>query len=354
MNLVKLGSWMQLRGWDVFLYLIPNTPVANFADELGLTIRPIQKHRKYYDVGKARQLKKLLLADGVDTVLIRDTHDLSLVGITKTMMGNRLKFLYWQAMQLGIDKKDLLHTLRFKKLDAWLALLPFLAKQVETRTNFPKERVHLVPLGLELDRFTSNEISSQNAKATLDVPNNTFTAGIIGRLDPLKGQDTAIEAVKILKEKGLNINLIILGEPTKNEGDDYAQKLHQLVATADLTHQVFFRPYMRDTATFYKAIDALIMASAGETFGTVTIEAMASGTPVIGTNSSGTPEVLGNGEFGKLFQPNDAKALASELENLCNDAAAGEALSKKAKQAAINNYDHQVICQKIEKVIATL
>lgn len=354
MNLVKLGSWMQLRGWDVFLYLLPESPATTFAKELNLTVRPISKHRKYYDAGKARQLKKRLLADNIDTVIIRDTRDLSLVGITKKMMGNRLQFIYWQAMEIGIPKKDILHTLRFKKLDAWLALLPYLAKQIATQTRFPAERVHIVPLGLELDRFANNEISRENARTDLNIPNGIFTAGIIGRLDPQKGQHTAIEAVTAARANGREINLIILGEPTKNEGNAYAQKLQKMVNDAGMEEHILFRPYMRDTAPFYKAIDTLIMASERETFGTVTIEAMASGTPVIGTDTGGTIEILEEGKLGKLFVPNDADGLLTGLLDLHSDKASASALSADAKQAAISKYAHETVCTNIEAIIAKL
>ncbi len=81
MNLAKLGRWMQQRGWEVFLYVVPDTPIAAFAVELDLTVRPIQRHRRYFDVGKALQLRKLLDADGVETVLIHDGRDMSLEGV---------------------------------------------------------------------------------------------------------------------------------------------------------------------------------------------------------------------------------------------------------------------------------
>jgi glycosyltransferase involved in cell wall biosynthesis len=67
----------------------------------------------------------------------------------------------------------------------------------------------------------------------------------------------------------------------------------------------------------YGAFDLVIVPSWEETFGTVTIEAMASGVPVIGSNTAGTAEILGNETF--LFQPKNPEDLSSTLLNVIQD-----------------------------------
>ena len=58
------------------------------------------------------------------------------------------------------------------------------------------------------------------------------------------------------------------------------------------------------------------MCSVSETIGMVTIEALARKVPVVGTNSGGTPELLGHGKHGTLFEPGDYHALARALQSI--------------------------------------
>jgi glycosyltransferase involved in cell wall biosynthesis len=60
------------------------------------------------------------------------------------------------------------------------------------------------------------------------------------------------------------------------------------------------------------------MCSASETFGMVTIEALARQIPIIGTNTGGTPELLANGSYGKLYEPGNHRQLAQALNSLEN------------------------------------
>lgn len=350
MNLVKLGKWMTEKGVEVVLYLVEGTPIHDYAVEHGLTIRAINKHARYFDWTNARKLKKMLEQDEVDTLLFRDARDMSLLGWAKTFGGNKLRLLYWQAMQLGVDKSDPVHSIRFKKVDAWLTLLPFMAQEVQDKTRFPKERLHIVPLGLELDRFIKNPITKSEARKRLELPSDTHVVGVIGRLDPKKGQKTAIEAIAKLKQKGQIVHLLLVGESTKNEGQQYADQLHKVVAENGLEDQVHFRPFMKDSPTFYAAIDVFVMPSSGETFGTVTIEAMASGLPIIGTNTSGTPEVLKQGEVGRLFQPGDAEVLANHIAEITGNEATKDSLGNIAREEAIRSYDHNVVTDKIAEI----
>jgi glycosyltransferase involved in cell wall biosynthesis len=89
------------------------------------------------------------------------------------------------------------------------------------------------------------------------------------------------------------------------------------------------------------------MATKAETFGMVTIEAMASGCKIVGSNAGGTPEILEHGKFGTLFNSQKPAALA-------------EALIKASKKSPINSaelerevskYNFENVCEQVEKAI---
>jgi glycosyltransferase involved in cell wall biosynthesis len=169
-------------------------------------------------------------------------------------------------------------------------------------------------------------------------------AGIIGRIDPLKGQHIAINALQICND---NTHLVIMGESTKNEGRDYEVELKQKVRSLGLQNRVHFRPYSKEVEAFYRAIDIFILASKGETFGTVTIEAMSFGLALIGTNSSGTPEILDHGKAGLLFEPDNASELASCMKEYISNPTKRIDMGEKAKARFNAHYSKEASVRRI-------
>jgi glycosyltransferase involved in cell wall biosynthesis len=142
--------------------------------------------------------------------------------------------------------------------------------------------------------------------------------GVVGRLDEKKGQLEVIRAIPSVKESNTNLHVVFIGDKTKNEADEYVERLNEAIEQEQLQDIVSFLPHQSDMQKLYSAFDVVIVPSWEETFGTVTIEAMASGVPVIGSNTAGTAEILENEQF--LFQANDPSSLGSTwLEVMNND-----------------------------------
>lgn len=139
---------------------------------------------------------------------------------------------------------------------------------------------------------------------------------------------------------------MLLGAPTHNEGKAYHQAMLDLIREAGLSERVFVRPFRKDMAAFYKAIDVFVMASKAETFGMVTIESMACGTPVIGSNAGGTPELLQHGKLGYLFEPLSADDLANKIADFL---AEPNRIDPQMLQHAMQLFDHHKVCASVEK-----
>ena len=96
------------------------------------------------------------------------------------------------------------------------------------------------------------------------------------------------------------------------------------------------------------------MASEGETFGTVTIEAMKSGVPVLGTNSAGTPEILENGNLGFLYEANNGSDFCEQIDWIFNNPIEVNRKTTSAKIIADHKYSKEVVSSQIEQVFETL
>lgn len=138
---------------------------------------------------------------------------------------------------------------------------------------------------------------------------------IIGSICRRKNQLDTVKACIKLEEKGLsNYCLYIVGDT----GGDYYQEILQYIAEHPiLQEKIIFTGYCDDVNQFLKDKDVGIMASDAEAFGRVTVEYMANYMPVIGTNTGGTPEVVG--DAGKLYEPHNIDQLGEYMSYfICN------------------------------------
>jgi glycosyltransferase involved in cell wall biosynthesis len=344
MNQLKNALWMQERGNNVLMICKENSPVAQSCLSVGIAVACIEDHRKYYDFQAGKKLATILNQFLITHLIIRDTRDLSVSVIAKRKANHKVHLSYFMEMQMGVSKKNLFHTIRYKGLDAWCCPLNGLVNQVKTLTRIDKNKIHYIPSALDLSRF-SNNVSKESARKILDLPQNQITIGLSGRFDPFKGHLLLLEAINQLENK--NINVCFLGEATKGSGQEYTEQINQTIEKYNLTDRVFIRPFRQDIEVFYAAIDLFIMASKAETFGMVTIEAMASRVPVIASNGGGSPEILGEGKFGRLFEPLNAKSLSEQIKAFLEH----ERIDKSILLHAVFIYDHHKVCEKVETVL---
>ena len=312
MNSVRYAQALQQENFEIQVYGVAGSSFFQSATELGLQIQAVQRNKKYFDFNHARSLAKIFQNDGIEIVHFRDNRDLDFLGWVKFFSSGKIKLVYHQAMQLGVPKKDILHTFRFNRIDAWVSTLDYMKKQVLSHTKFPEKKLYVVPLGTNIDSTSIH--SKDEARNLLHLPSTKFLIGVVGRLDEKKGQLEVIQALSLLKETEKNIHVVFIGDKTKNEADAYVQKLNDSIELNHLQDKASFLPHQSDIQKLYGAFDLVIVPSWEETFGTVTIEAMASGVPIIGSNTAGTAEILGNETY--LFQAKNPEDLSSTLFNV--------------------------------------
>jgi len=345
MNQLRNAQWMHNRGHKVLMFVQEGSKIHQEANSIGIAIEFVKPHRKYYDFVNAFRLIKKLKQHKVSHLIVRDPKDMSLCALAKSWTLNKFFLAYFMEMQIGIPKRDILHTLRYESYDLWSCPLPWLEKQVHELTRFPKERTVVIPSGLELEKYF-NAPSKQDSKKLLELDVNKEYIGLVGRFDEQKRQLLLLEAFDQIKDK-TNLDLVFLGESTHGESDTYFDKLKNFVKDKNIEKRVHFRPFRPDVESFYSAIEVFVMATKSETFGMVTIEAMAAGCKVVGSNQGGTVEILNHGEYGELFESGDASDLAKKLLIAVSNESFDAHLVKKAAE----KYDAQMVCNKVETAL---
>jgi Glycosyltransferase len=137
--------------------------------------------------------------------------------------------------------------------------------------------------------------------------------GTVARLVPVKGLDSMIGAMLLLKERSRSVTLEVIGAGPERE------RLEQETAGAGLADIVRFIGWRDDVRALMVHWDIYVQPSLSEGFGIAAVEAMAQGLPVVATRVGGLPEIVMDGETGILVPPRDSAALADAIDTLIND-----------------------------------
>jgi D-inositol-3-phosphate glycosyltransferase len=344
MNTLKLATLLSVRDYKITLFTSEKSSIyekqTGQFDEIVL----LEKPKKYLDFKTAKKIAKVLTNKKIDKILVVDNKDLDLVSWAKRIHKPKLKIYYQQHMQLGINKKDLIHTFRFKSIDTWISPLNYLKAEISKRTRYPIERVKVAPIGVDTDKLFKNQYSKEQALNLLGIKPKHPLLGIIGRISEKKGQLFVLQVLKQMIDQGQKAEVLIFGSPTVNDQHckDYHEKLFEFVSSNNLKEYVHFIPFKEDVALFYSAVDIFMLASESETYGMVTIEAMLYSLPIVATASGGTTEILENGAYGLLYQQNDHKACREQILFHLNNPEQSIKMSRMAKQEAEQKYTHLI------------
>jgi glycosyltransferase involved in cell wall biosynthesis len=157
--------------------------------------------------------------------------------------------------------------------------------------------------------------AGEPSPSRFESPVKLLAVSRLSALDRYKGIDHTIEAVALLRRRGHDVRLDVVGS-----GDDLP-RLAGLAEAQGVADCVCFQGRVSDErlAELYGAADVFVLPSGGEGFGLVYLEAMAYGKPIVAADSAGAPFVVRPGESGRLVPFGDVAALHDCLERLIGD-----------------------------------
>ncbi len=354
MNFIRLSTWIKEEGFDPVFIGIGDSKTFKEADKAGLLTRPISPAKKYFSWKAGRKLAMALKKEGIKILVFSHGFDMDLVAWTKKELGRAISTVYVQQMQLGLKKRNPYQNWRHSKVDKWVVPLKWLEDELRLNTNVKSKQIVRIPLGQDLESFSEFELSRVKARKEMGIDHQEFLCGMLGRLDPAKGMDKVIEEFALALEGNPSMNLVIMGENTRGVDGDYQADLVALGDKLGISNRIKFLPFREDPKVFYRAIDAFVMGSEKETFGMVTVEAMASSQLVLASNSGGSPELLNGGDAGILFDRNKKGDLARKLEGVASNPDLKKEMGAKAREFALGNYSKKIVLDSYLKLIQAL
>ena len=232
--------------------------------------------------------------------------------------------------------------------DAFIAITER-AKQALLLEGVQKEKIHVIPVGVDLDRFRPRR-KNKALLSNLGLKEDDFVVLFIGRLTWAKGIYDLIYTAKMCladsELKSIPIKFLLAGDgPEKNSIIREAERL-QISETVRFMGSI---PY-HEIHLLYNLADIFTLPSRParqwqEQFGMALVEAMASGNVIVSTLSGSIPEVVG--DAGILIQPNDPLSLYQEIKQLVLDKKLREVLRRKARGRAEEKFNCLKIADKI-------
>ena len=155
---------------------------------------------------------------------------------------------------------------------------------------------------------------------------------IVGRIQPLKGVDVAIETLAEIRPEFPTGRLVVIGGPSGEDGEAEMAHLQALARNRGVADAVIFRPpeTHERLAVFYRACDVLLVPSRSESFGLVAAEAQACGLPVVAARVGGLRYTVSNGRSGLLVDGWDARDHAAASKRILQDPLLAARLSEGA------------------------
>ena len=248
-----------------------------------------------------------------------------------------------RAPQARIDGES--HVLRVA--DRIIAATPAEQAQLIWLYGGDAGKVAIIPPGVDLRRF--RPIDRVEAKRCVGIPCGDNNIMFAGRIEPLKGVDTLLRAMALLKERypaavENTCVAIIGGDPWADSPDAEMARLQALRQELDIHDVVVFLGAKDQNVLpcYYAAAEVVVMPSHYESFGMVALEAMAMGRPVIASEVGGLAFLVQDGLTGYHVPSRDPEALAERLYTLLTDVDCREAMGQAARRYA-EQFDWAII-----------
>jgi L-malate glycosyltransferase len=229
----------------------------------------------------------------------------------------RLKLVYTEHGRLSDDppslKRRLVNPLLSRFDGAGVAVSHELRDYL-IAARFAADRLQVVHNGIDVGPRPSKE-DRIAARRLLGIPDGSFVAMTVARLDPVKDLAGLLDAFARVRAQVPGARLVVVGD-----GPERA-RLERRAAAADLQGSVLMTGYRSNVRALLPAADLYVSNSISEGVSITILEAMAAAVPVVATSVGGTPEVLAGNAGGMLVPARAPQRVASVVVELARDAA---------------------------------
>lgn len=210
---------------------------------------------------------------------------------------------------------------------------------------FPAERVHVIPNGVDTDRFQPNPTAAARLRHDLSIPADAPVAGIVAALRPEKNHALFLQTAGLVRGKVPSAHFVIVGDGPERAGIEGA------VAELGLSDCVHLVGSRSDIPEVLSALDAFLLTSHNEANPVSILEAMSVGLPVVSTNVGSIAESVDHGTTGYLAEPGSGPDLADSLITLFTEPQLAARFGAAGRRRVVTNWSLEAMVGGYEELL---
>jgi glycosyltransferase involved in cell wall biosynthesis len=350
LELYMVRAAKALRGeFNVLSVLGEATKLTQYYEDGEHSFAQIKRYGSF-SIRSAWKLAKIIDEHDTDILHLHWTKDIPVAVMAKLFSKKRPKLVQTRNMTMTRFKNDFYHRFLYKNIEMMLPVTYQVADQIyKFIPEDIRPRVEVLYMGSDKPEILSDALIVEYKKS-LHI-GESFMIGLVGRINPFKGQYLLVEAMEQLISEGLDIQAYIVGHAMEAS---YLETLKKDSSDKGLENKIHFLGFEKNPHRFMQACDVVLMTSKHETFGLVTIEAMQVGTAVIGANSGGVLEIIDDNETGLLFESQNSHSLAEQIKTLYHDPRLRNTLALNGQRKAEEMFSNEHQFHKLSTILRTL
>lgn len=192
-----------------------------------------------------------------------------------------------------------------KFCDLIIAISDF-EKESALKNNICKEKkIKVIYNGIDIEEYNKIKSEFSITRDKINIPNNAYVIGAIGRLSKQKAPDVFIKSAAIIKKSIKNAYFILVGD-----GEEY-DEIRKLIDEYNLTNDVLITGWVDEPMEYLQIFDQAMLISRWEGFGLVLAEYMVAKKPIIATKVDAIPNIIVDRYNGLLVDKNDVEGIVS-------------------------------------------
>lgn len=326
-QLLYLLDGLRARGVPSELVAQPGQPMAERARASGHVVHELRM-RGEVDPWAVLALRRLIVAGGFELVHAHTSHAHTLGALAIASLGKarRPQLIVARRVDFSIYRRSFfgLNGLKYRHgVDRFVTVSEAI-KRVLIADGIPAERIDCVHSGIDVARVAEAPARTAELRAELGVGAGEALVLNVAHLADHKGQRYLVAAAPgILARRPATVIVIAGDGELRGELEAQAREL-------GVAERVRFPGFRQDVPQLLKAADVFVMPSHMEGLGTSVLDAMAAGTPVVGTEAGGMPEMIEDQVTGLLCPIKDPAALERAVLRLLEEPALGARLAENA------------------------